>query len=181
MSWYCDVAPLDDVHRPYHDSEYGFPVADERALCERLALEVFQAGLSWRLVLTKRAAFGAALADFDADRLAAFGANDLERLLGDASIIRNRRKLEAVIENARRIQGLRDSHGGFDGWIAAHHPRDEAAWLALFRQTFRFMGPEVVREFLLSIGVLAGAHRADCPVYARTVAQSPRWLQAPAA
>ncbi|MBB4286601.1 DNA-3-methyladenine glycosylase I [Roseospira goensis] len=175
MNWYCDVAPGHPLHGPYHDTEYGVPVTDETVLFERLCLEVFQAGLSWLLVLKKRPALNAAFDGFVVDRVAAFDDADRARLLADAGIIRNRRKIDAVIENARRVQALRDSHGGFAAWIAAHHPRDLAAWVKLFRATFRFAGPEVVNEFLMSIGILPGAHRDDCPVQGRILAQAPPW------
>lgn len=177
MSWYCQAAPGHPVHAPYHDREYGFPVEDERVLFERLSLEIFQAGLSWELVLKKRAALGRAFADFAVDRVAAYDALDIERLLSDASIIRNRRKIEAVIANAGRVQALRARAGGFSRWLDQHHPRPHAAWLRLFRETFRFMGGEVVREFLLSTGYLPGAHADDCPVYAAIVRARPPWLR----
>jgi DNA-3-methyladenine glycosylase I len=176
MSWYCRVAPGHPVHQPYHDREYGFPVEDEAVLFERLSLEIFQAGLSWEIVLKKRAAFNRAFAAFAVDRVAAFDASDLERLLHDAAIIRNRRKIEATIANAAQIQALRVSAGGFSRWLAAHHPRPHEAWLSLFRATFRFMGAEVVREFLLSTGYLPGAHAPDCPVYAAIVRTAPPWM-----
>ena len=175
MSWYCDVAPGHPWHGPYHDTEYGFPVTDETVLFERLCLEVFQAGLSWLLVLKKREALNAAFAGFDVDRVAAFDEADRARLLADAGIIRNRRKIDAVIENASRVQALRASHGGFAAWIDAHHPRDLNAWVRLFKATFKFAGPEVVNEFLMSIDVLPGAHRADCPAAARIAACAPVW------
>lgn len=168
MSWYCDSAPGHPVHGPYHDLEYGFPVADERVLFERLSLEIFQAGLSWLIVLKKRPALSAAFDGFDVDRVADYGPADIERLLADPGIIRNRRKVEAVIENARRLQALRQAEeGGFARWIARHHPLAKAEWVRLFRKTFVFMGGEVVGEFLMSIGYLPGAHREDCPVQAR--------------
>lgn len=179
MSWYCDVAPGHPWHGPYHDLEYGFPVHDETVLFERLSLEIFQAGLSWLLVLKKREALGAAFAGFEVDRVAVFGEADRDRLLADAGIIRNRRKIDAVIENARRVQALRPSHGGFWPWIEAHHPRPLADWVKVFRATFRFCGPEVVNEFLMSLGVLPGAHREDCPVQARIRLTHPAWLTRP--
>ncbi|SDE09489.1 DNA-3-methyladenine glycosylase I [Rhodospira trueperi] len=175
MSWYCDVAPGHPWHGPYHDTEYGFPATDETVLFERLCLEIFQAGLSWLLILKKREALNAAFARFDVDRVAAFDDADKARLLADAGIIRNRRKIDAVIENARRVQALRVSHGGFAAWIDAHHPRDLDAWVRLFKTTFKFAGPEVVNEFLMSIDILPGAHRADCPVAARIAACAPVW------
>lgn len=177
MSWYCDVAPDHPVHGPYHDLEYGFPVEDEAVLFERLSLEIFQAGLSWLIVLKKRPALAAAFDGFVVDRVAAYGEADILRLLADPGIIRNRRKIMAVIENARRLVVLRQRHGSFAAWIAAHHPLSKADWLKLFRQTFVFMGGEVVGEFLMSIGVLPGAHRPDCPVQARVVARRPPWMQ----
>ncbi|MBR9970530.1 DNA-3-methyladenine glycosylase I [Magnetospirillum sulfuroxidans] len=164
MSGYCDTAPGHPVHGPYHDHEYGFPVRDEQVLFERLALEIFQAGLSWLIVLKKRPTMNAAFHGFAVDVVAAFGEADIERLLNDAGIIRNRRKILAIIENARRIQALRQTHGGLAAWLDAHHPRDKADWVKLFRQHFVFMGGEVVGEFLMSIGLLPGAHRPDCPV-----------------
>ncbi|MQX35092.1 DNA-3-methyladenine glycosylase I [Roseospira navarrensis] len=177
MNWYCDVAPGHPFHGPYHDTEYGVPVSDETVLFERLCLEIFQAGLSWLLVLKKREALNAAFAGFDVDRVAAFDEADRARLLADSGIIRNRRKIDAVIQNAKRVQGLRDSHGGFAAWIEAHHPRDLPAWVKLFRTTFRFTGPEVVNEFLMSLGTLPGAHRDDCPAQARILALGPAWTR----
>ncbi|MGE5476941.1 MAG: DNA-3-methyladenine glycosylase I [Bacteroidales bacterium] len=175
MNWYCDVAPGHPFHGPYHDREYGFPIDDERALFERLALEIFQAGLSWLIVLKKRPALAAAFDGFDVDAVAAYGDAERARLLADAAIIRNRRKIDAVIENARRLRALRISHGSFAAWISLHHPRDKDAWVKLFRQTFVFMGGEVVGEFLMSIGVLPGAHRPDCPIHAHVLAAGPPW------
>ncbi len=177
MADYCAYAPGHPLHGPYHDEEYGFPVADEAVLFERLVLEINQAGLSWELMLKKRAALRAAFDGYDVDRVAAYGEAERARLLADAGIVRNRRKIDAVIENARRIQALRQGHGGFAAWLDAHHPRERAGWVALFRRTFLFMGPEVVGEFLMSIGYLPGAHRPDCPVSARIAALAPPWMR----
>jgi DNA-3-methyladenine glycosylase I len=174
---YCRVAPAHPVHGPYHDLEYGFPSADEHVLFERLMLEVNQAGLSWLTILNKRAAFRAAFADFDVDRVAAFGDEDIARLLADAGIVRNRLKIDAAVENARRIQGIRRSHGSFADWIDAHHPRPLDEWTRLFRTTFRFTGGQIVNEFLISLGYLSGAHEPDCPVFARIAALSPPWAR----
>src|SRR5205085_9821228 len=134
---YCLAAPGHPWHGPYHDREYGFPSSDESVLFERLILEINQAGLSWLTVLQKRPAFRAAFAEFEVDRVAAFREADIVRLLHDPGIVRNRLKVDAVIENARRIQELRGSHGSFHDWLEAHHPRPPAEWTRLFRQTFR--------------------------------------------
>jgi len=176
MSWYCDYALERPHHRDYHDNEYGFPLSDERALFELQSLELFQAGLSWDLILKKRATTVAAFDDFDVDTVAAYGANDVARLLADPGIIRNRLKVGAVVFNANRIVELRAGHGGFGRWIAAHHPLNRAEWTKLFRGTFKFMGPEIVGEFLMCIGYLPGAHRDDCPVFKRIAETRPPWM-----
>ncbi len=173
---YCEAAPGHPWHGPYHDSEYGFPSRDDAVLFERLILEINQAGLSWLTVLKKRAAFRAAYAEFELERVAAFDAADRSRLLGDTGIIRNRLKVEAAIHNAGVLIGLRDRHGSIADWLDAHHPRDKAAWVKLFKQHFRFTGGEIVGEFLMSLGYLPGAHRADCPVQARIAALQPPWM-----
>ena len=174
---YCQAAPGHPLHGPYHDTEYGFPAADEAVLFERLTLEINQAGLSWLTVLRKRPAFRVAFADFAVDRVAAFADDDIARLLADPGIVRNRQKIEAVIANARRIQETRQSHGSFARWLDAHHPRTQDEWTRLFRRNFRFTGGLIVGEFLMSLGYLPGAHEPDCPVYARILALAPPWAR----
>jgi len=174
---YCRAAPEHPVHAAYHEFEYGFPASDERVLFERLMLEINQAGLSWLTILNKRNAFRAAFCGFDVDRVAAFDTDDVARLLADPGIVRNRLKIEAAIENARRIQRLRGSHGSFAGWLDRHHPRVAEEWTKLFRQTFRFTGEQIVGEFLISLGYLPGAHVPDCPVYSRIAELSPAWMR----
>ena len=168
MSAYCRTAPGREFHDAYHATEYGFPQTDERVLFERQCLEIMQAGLSWNLVLRRRAGMKSALAGYDVEQVSAFGPNDVARLLADPAMIRNRLKVEAVVANAVAIRAMRDSHGGFARWIDEHLDvaADRAAWVKLFRKTFKFMGPEVVGEFLMSLGVLPGAHAEDCPVAA---------------
>ena len=174
--FYCDVIRPDDPwNRPYHDDEYGFPIADDDALFERLVLEINQAGLSWLTILKKRAAFSAAYDRFDVDKVACYGRRERGRLLKDAGIIRNRLKVDAAIENARRVAALRDGHGSFAGWLDAHHPLDKDAWVKLFKQTFRFTGGEITGEFLLSTGYLPGAHAKSCPVYPKVLRLGPPW------
>jgi DNA-3-methyladenine glycosylase I len=146
-------------------------------LFERLALEINQAGLSWLTVLKKRAAFQRAFRGFDVDTVAAFGPEDVQRLLGDPGIIRNRLKVHAVIDNAKRLQEIRARHGSFSDWLDAHHPRSKAAWIALFKENFRFTGGEIVNEFLMSLGYLPGAHVPSCPVHRRIGAKAP-WRKA---
>lgn len=177
MSGYCEFAPNDPLHRPYHDEEYGFPVAGDAALFERLVLEINQAGLSWATVLRKRAAFRKAYDGFRIERVAGYGEADRARLLADAGIIRNRLKVEAAIENARRLVALRGEFGSFAAWLDSQHPRAKAEWVKLFKRTFVFTGGEIVGEFLMSTGYLPGAHAPACPVYERVVASNPPWLR----
>jgi DNA-3-methyladenine glycosylase I len=178
---YCRAAPSHPLHGPYHDQEYGFPAEDESLLFERLVLEINQAGLSWLTVLKKRDAFRAAFASYKVDRVAAFDERDVARLLADPGIVRNRLKVAAVIDNARVIQQLRQSHGSFHAWLEAHHPRSLEEWTRLFRRTFRFTGGLIVEEFLLSLGYLRGAHEPDCPVYKRILPLAPPWSRTPRA
>ena len=176
---YCRIAPGHPIHGLYHDCEYGFPAREEGVLFERLILEINQAGLSWLTILKKRAAFRAAFADFEVDRVAAFGEADIDRLLADSGIIRNRLKINSTVENARRIQALRKTDGSFAAWLDMHHPRSPQEWTRLFRQTFRFTGGEIVNEFLMSVGYLPGGHEPECPVFGRILALSPPWAQVP--
>ena len=178
MNAYCKLAPSHPFHGPYHEREYGFPLRDDGELFERLVLEINQAGLSWLTILKKRAAFRAAYDGFDVDRVAAYGARQRARLLRDPGIIRNALKINAAIENARRVQELRADFGSFAGWLDAHHPRSRAAWVELFKRTFRFTGGEIVGEFLMSTGYLPGAHRQDCPAYVRIARMKPAWMRA---
>ena len=172
---YCAAAPGHPFHGPYHDSEYGFPSRDDKVLFERLVLEINQAGLSWLTILKKREAFTAAFGGWDIDRIAGYGERDVDRLLGDAGIIRNRLKVAAAISNAQRLVELRATHGSFAAWLDAHHPLPKADWIKLFRRTFAFTGGEIVGEFLMSLGYLPGAHVASCPVYSRVLALRPPW------
>ncbi|RPE81001.1 DNA-3-methyladenine glycosylase I [Vulcaniibacterium tengchongense] len=181
MPRYCDYAPGHPLHGPYHDHEYGFPAREERALFERLVLEINQAGLSWETMLRKREGFRRAYHGFDVDAVAGYGEADRARLLADPGVVRNRLKVDAAIHNAQAIRALRDSHGGFARWLDANmadeagRRRDKASWVKLFKRTFRFTGGEIVGEFLMSLGYLPGAHRETCPAYARILALDPPW------
>jgi DNA-3-methyladenine glycosylase I len=175
MTTYCDIALGHPFHGPYHDREYGFPIRSDDRLFERLVLEINQAGLSWLTILKKRKAFKQAYDNFDIAKVARYGARERKRLLADAGIIRNRLKVEAAIENAKRILEIRQSHGSFHKWLRSHHPLPKEEWVKLFKRTFRFTGGEIVGEFLLSTGYLPGAHARTCPVYARVVARKPAW------
>ncbi len=180
MTSYCEYIrdhPEDTLHKTYHDTQYGFPLAEDAALFERLILEINQAGLSWTLILKRSPEFHRAYDGFDVDAVAAYGEADTARLLADAGIIRNRLKVRAAIENACRIQDLRSEYGSFKGWLDAHHPRSLEEWVKLFKANFRFVGGEIVNEFLMSTGYLPGAHDMDCPVYREIARLNPPWMR----
>jgi DNA-3-methyladenine glycosylase I len=170
---YCDAAIGHPFHGPYHDREYGFPVRGDDALFERLVLEINQAGLSWLTILKKREAFREAFRGFELARVTRFGERDRKRLLNDAGIIRNRLKVDAAIENAKRILAL----GDFDKWLDAHHPLTPQEWVKLFKKTFVFTGGEITTSFLLSLGYLPGAHEESCPVFRNVVKAKPAWMR----
>jgi DNA-3-methyladenine glycosylase I len=178
---YCQAAPGHPFHGPYHETQYGFPLTDDAELFERLVLEINQAGLSWLTILQKRENFRRAFEGFDPETVAAYGPDEEARLLADAGIIRNRLKVKAAIENARRIVAIKESHGSFSAWLDAHHPLTREEWTRLFKKTFLFTGGEIVNEFLMSTGYLPGAHDSDCPVYAKVLAANPPWCRACAA
>jgi DNA-3-methyladenine glycosylase I len=171
----------DPLYERYHDEEWGFPVRDERGLFERVSLEAFQSGLSWITILRKRDAFRAAFADFDPDTVASFGERDVERLLGDAGIVRNRAKIEATIANANATIALRTSETPLPElfWsfapaapsppartlaeIPAATTESVALAKALRKAGFRFVGPTTAYAAMQECGVV-NDHLAGCPV-----------------
>ncbi|MBU3713526.1 MAG: DNA-3-methyladenine glycosylase I [Ferruginibacter sp.] len=163
------------LHRQYHDHHYGFPIEDDNELFCRLILEINQAGLSWTTILKKQENFRKAFHGFDIKKVAAYKEKDINRLLNDAGIVRNKLKVEAAISNAQTIRVLKKSHGSFKAWLDAHHPKTKEEWIGLFRKTFRFTGGEIVNEFLMSTGYLPGAHESSCPVFNKVLKTKPAW------
>jgi DNA-3-methyladenine glycosylase I len=156
----------DPAYNAYHDEEWGRPVRDERGLYERLCLEGFQAGLAWITILRKREAFRRGFAGFDPERVARFGERDVERLLGDAGIVRHRGKIEAAIANARATLALREAGRPLDELMWEFRDREDGKELSrrLKKSGFRFTGPTTVYSSLEACGIVNG-HRADCWVY----------------
>ena len=178
MTGYCEYVrdhPYDEYNKLYHDLEYGFPLRDDDLLFERFILEINQAGLSWATILKKKANFRRVYQGFNIEKIAGYGETDRNRLLQDSGIIRNRLKINAAIDNARRIIVLRAEFGSFKKWLDVHHPCPLNEWTLLFKKTFVFTGREIVREFLVSTGYLPGAHNVDCPIYETVVALKPGW------
>jgi DNA-3-methyladenine glycosylase I len=174
---YCNAHPEDTYNRIYHDTQYGFPLKDDNLLFERLILEINQAGLSWITILKKADNFRKAYHGFDVDRIAKYGEKDRARLLADPGIIRNRLKVNAAIVNAQKIVELRKEYGSFKGWLDANRHLTKEEWIKLFRKTFVFTGGEIVNEFLMSTGYLAGAHEESCPIYKKVASLRPAWMQ----
>ena len=165
--------------KSYYDSEWGMPIRDERGLFERLSLEAFQSGLSWVTILRKRESFRAAFADFDPDTVAAFDDDDVERLMGDAGIVRNRAKVNATITNAAATVALR-AEGGLADFLWSFQPADTpvpiryadvptsspesvALAKALRKKGFRFVGSTTMFALMEAVGIvdthLLGSHR----------------------
>lgn len=175
---YCEFvqyAGKDTVHRHYHDHEYGFPILDDNHLFARLVLEINQAGLSWETILKKKDNFFKAFDDFDIARVSRYTEKKKEKLMQDAGIIRNRLKIEAAVHNAKMIRALQKEHGSFKAWLDLNHPRTKEEWVKLFKTQFRFTGGEIVNEFLMSTGYLAGAHAENCPVFKKVLKAKPAW------
>ena len=141
----------------------------------RLILEINQAGLSWETILKKEATFRKAYHNFNVKKVAAYSEADRGRLLADAGIIRNRLKVNAAIENAKTIIALQKEYGSFAKWLEHHHPKTKEEWVKLFKKTFRFTGGEIVNEFLMSVGILPGAHSDNCPIYKKVLKARPLW------
>lgn len=175
---YCDAIkdlPLDNVHRKYHDQYYGFPIDSDNELFGRLILEINQAGLSWNTILKKEANFRKAYDSFDIAKVVNYSQRDIERLLNDKGIIRNKLKINAAIYNAQKILDLQKEYGSFKAWLDKHHPLSLENWVKLFKKTFKFTGGEITNEFLMSTGYLDGAHDIDCPIYAKIIKENPMW------
>jgi DNA-3-methyladenine glycosylase I len=172
---WCGAAP---EFFDYHDREWGFPVGDDRRLFEKLSLESFQSGLSWRTILAKRDNFRAAFRDFDFNRVARFTGADIERLLGDAGIVRHRGKIEAVINNARRAGELVEREGSLAAFIWRYEPDPKALAAPqtastsaesvalskeLKKRGWKFVGPTTVYAFMQAMG-LVNDHVEGCVV-----------------
>jgi DNA-3-methyladenine glycosylase I len=169
----CFWAGSDPVYRRYHDEEWGFPVADDRRLFEKICLEGFQSGLSWLTILRKRENFRAAFSGFDADRVVRFGSRDVARLLRDAGIVRHRGKIESAIHNAARALELVEEHGSLRAFFAPYAAtRAFAGWQPvtaeskalskeLRRRGWTYVGPTTMYAFMQAVG-LVNDHLTGC-------------------
>ena len=170
----CFGSPDDPLMMSYHDNEWGIPVHDDRKQFEFLCLESMQSGLSWKTILDKRENFRKAFSSFDPDKVAAYTGADIERLMSDAGIVRNRRKIEAIVNNARRFLEVQKEFGSFDNYIwqftgnqtlrrdydevPAQTPESETLSKDLKTRGFKFMGPIVVYSHMQATGQVNDHH-----------------------
>ncbi len=173
---FCTDRALEDHHRIYHDNAYGFPIHEDNELFGRLILEINQAGLSWDIILKKQDSFRQAYDGFEIEKVATYSEEKILELMSDPGVIRNRRKIEATIHNAQKIIELSADHGSFLEWLNVQNCSTSHEWVKLFRRTFKFVGKEIVEEFLMSTGFLPGAREESCPVYKRIIELKPKWL-----
>ncbi len=187
----CAWANVNEQERLYHDTEWGVPVHDDRVMFEHLCLECLQCGLSWDLMLTKREVFRQCFAGFDYDKVAAFGEEDVVRIMETPDMIRSERKIRAVISNAQAYQKIREEFGSFCDYIWAYTDHKTILYQGhatgltavsnglsakiskdLKRRGFKFVGPVTIYSHLQACGII-NDHGKDCPCYARINAAYP--------
>lgn len=169
------ITDKNDVDKIYHDHHYGVEIQDDNELFGRLIMEINQAGLSWHTILMKEKGFRSAYHNFDITKVAKYKEKDFGRLMGDTSIIRNRLKINAAIYNAQEIVKLQKEFGSFRKWLDKEGGRLQVEggrnidlkkeWIKVFKKHFKFVGGEIVGEFLMSINMLPNSHDKNCSVY----------------
>ena len=160
---FCKTLPIDNIHRVYHDKFYGVELTDDFELFGRLILEINQAGLSWDTILKKQDAFCQAFDNYNFYKIAKYDPQKIEELLLNKGIIRNKLKINAVIYNANQVIQIVAENGSFYNWLNLQGEITLEDWVKLFKKNFKFVGKEIVNEFLMSITILPGAHKNDCP------------------
>lgn len=182
---WCAATP---TYMAYHDHEWGFPVADDRRLFEKLCLESFQCGLSWRTILEKRENFRAAFDNFDHEKIARYDEHDVQRLLANPGIVRHRGKIEAIINNARRMSELLEREGSLAAWLWRFEPprtpsprmltETEASRTLskeLRKRGWKFVGPTTIHAFMQAMG-LVNDHAEGCALRAKAEAARARFV-----
>jgi DNA-3-methyladenine glycosylase I len=162
---YCQKLPPDNIHRFYHDTKYGVKISDDHELFGRFILEINQAGLSWDTILKREEQFRLAYDNYDIEKIAQYSTSTIDRLMKNEGIIRNRRKIEAVVYNANQVIAFKKENGSFFNWIQSHQTKNTEEWVKLFKKNFKFVGTEIVKEFLFSSGIVEGAHDEACPIF----------------
>ena len=166
---YCNDLDENNIHRIYHDEVYGQKCRDDQELFGRLILEINQAGLSWSTILKKSESIRSAYANFNIEQIAAFDETKINTLMNDTGIIRHRGKIEAIIHNAQRILKIQQQYLSFFHWIEEKGEITLEEWIKVFKKSFKFVGKEIVKEFLMGAGFIEGAHESTCPMYKKLI------------
>ena len=166
---YCNDLDENNIHRIYHDEVYGQKCRDDQELFGRLILEINQAGLSWSTILKKSESIRSAYANFNIEQIAAFDETKINTLMNDTGIIRHRGKIEAIIHNAQRIVKIQQQYLSFFHWIEEKGEITLEEWIKVFKKSFKFVGKEIVKEFLMGAGFIEGAHESTCPMYKKLI------------
>jgi len=193
----CAWAEINEQEKRYHDTEWGVPVHDDRVMFEHLCLECLQCGLSWDLMLTKRAVFRECFAGFDFDKIAAFGEEDVTRIMETPNMIRSERKIRAVISNAQAYQKVREECGSFcdyiwafaghktilytghaDGRVPVSNGLSAKISKDLKKRGFKFVGPVTIYSHMQACGII-NDHSRDCPCFTRINAANPTVRKSP--
>ena len=162
---YCRSQPEHSMHRWYHDEVYGRMSKTDDELFGRLIMEINQAGLSWEIVLNKYPDLKKAYANFNIAKIATFKDKDIQALKSNSKVIRHELKIRSIVYNAQQILSIQKEFGTFENWISKNRQNSIENWTRIFKKNFKFVGKEIVSEFLMSNGMIAGAHDEDCPVY----------------
>lgn len=162
---YCKNLPDEDINKIYHDQHYGFPLEDDNELFGRFMLEIMQAGLSWSTILKKEPSFRKAFDNYSISDIANYDEKKINLLLQNTGIIRNSLKIRSIIYNAQQILSLQIEFGSFKKWLFLQDVKYLEEWVKIFKKRFKFVGNEIVNEFLMSIGILEGSHVEQCPIY----------------
>ncbi len=157
----CRWCQNDPLLADYHDNEWGIPTDNDDELFERMSLQIFQAGLNWKLILQKRGNFSEAFSGFKISEVVKFDENSYNKLLNNTSIIRNRQKIKSVLLNAKVIQNIQSENGSFKKFLD-NLPSDLPTIQREFRTRFKFMGPEITRMFIYNIGKIPPPHEKQC-------------------
>ncbi|MDA9161165.1 DNA-3-methyladenine glycosylase I [Crocinitomicaceae bacterium] len=162
---YCRNQPKDSIHHWYHDEVYGKMSEDDNELFGRLVMEINQAGLSWNTVLQKYEGLKLAYSQFNLQKVSMYKEQDISELMGNKNVIRHELKIRSIVYNAQQILEIQKEFGTFKNWIMLQNQISIENWVKLFKKNFKFVGKEIVKEFLSSNGILKGAHDKECPEY----------------
>ncbi len=162
---YCRNQPKESIHHWYHDHVYGKMSKNDDELFGRLILEINQAGLSWNTIIQKHDGLKEAYSYFNIKQVSLYNEENISELMANKNIIRHELKIRSIVYNAQQILEIQKEFGTFKNWIMLQNQISIENWVKLFKKNFKFVGKEIVKEFLMSNGVINGAHEKNCPEY----------------